>query len=138
MTEHVDVTAPTDTTATDEVPEDAWVEVATVADARRARKMQVKVGRHTVALFWHNDTAYALQNTCIHKKRHLVKGTMLGDRVICPGHQWAFQIDTGYEKTQDACQPTFPTRIEDDRILVQNRSRVLVEDTSWTPDSLNR
>lgn len=122
----------------EDLPEDAWVDVASLAEVRRARKMLVRVGRHNVALFWHDATVHALQNVCIHKKRHLVKGTMLGNRVICPGHQWAFQIDTGYEKTQDACQPTFPVRIEDDRVLVQNRSRVLVEDTTWTPDSLNR
>lgn len=124
--------------AGDELPPDAWVDVASVGEVRRARKLLVRVGHHDVALFWHDDTVHALQNTCIHKKRHLVKGTMLGDRVICPGHQWAFQIDTGYEKTQDACQPTFPVRVEDDRVLVQNHSRVLVEDTTWTPDSLNR
>lgn len=133
----VDVTDDPAATAED-LPEDAWVDVASLAEVRRARKMLVRVGRHNVALFWHDDTVHALQNACIHKKRHLVRGTMLGNRVICPGHQWAFQIDTGYEKTQDACQPTFPVRVEDDRVLVQNRSRVLVADTTWTPDSLNR
>ena len=139
MTEGVDVTEQaTDTAAEDEVAEGAWVPVGTVAEVRRARKTLVRVGRHNVALFWHNDQAYAFQNTCVHKKRHLVKGTMLGDRVICPGHQWAFDIETGYEKTQDACQPTFPTRVVDDVVEVQNQSQVLVEDTSWTPESLNR
>lgn len=126
------------TAASDDLPEGAWVEVTTVPEIRRARKMLVQVGRHKVALFWHRDDVFALQNTCMHKKRHLVKGTMLGDRVVCPGHQWAFEIETGYERSQDACQPTFPVRIEDDRVLVQNAKRVLVEDTTWTPDSLNR
>lgn len=136
MTEGTDVT--TAEAAANEVAEGDWVRVASVAEVRRARKMLVEVGRHKVALFWHKDAPFALQNTCIHKKRHLVRGTMLGDRVICPGHQWAFEIETGYERTQDACQPTFPTKVEGDDVYVQNASRVLVEDTTWTPDSLNR
>jgi nitrite reductase (NADH) small subunit len=124
--------------APEELAEDAWVEVTTVAEIRRSRKMLVQVGSHKVALFWHDGDVFALQNSCIHKQRHLVKGTMLGSRVICPGHQWAFEIDTGYEQSQDACQPTFPARIEDERVLVQNKKRVLVQDTTWTPSSLNR
>lgn len=138
--EHAEVGNASEPTSehTTEPAEGEWVEVATVSEMRRAKKKLVQVGRHKVALFWHRDRAYALQNTCIHKKRHLVKGTMLGDRVVCPGHQWAFQIDTGYERSQDACQPSFQTKVEGEAIYVQNRSRVLVEDTTWTPDSLNR
>lgn len=90
-----------------------------------------------VALFWVDGAPYALQNTCIHKKRHLVKGTILGNRIVCPGHQWAFDLDTGYEKSQDACQPTFRVRLEHDHVYLHPTSRVVVEDTSWEP-GLNR
>lgn len=115
----------------------AWVPVATEAELRRRRKLLVKVEGTNVALFWVDGAPYALQNTCIHKKRHLVKGTILGNRIVCPGHQWAFDLDTGYEKSQDACQPTFRVRLEHDHVYLHPTSRVVVEDTSWEP-GLNR
>lgn len=125
-------------TATTTVRADGWVEVATVAEMRRYKKKLVRLGDTNVALFWHHDEPFALRNTCMHKKRHLVRGTLLGDRVICPGHQWAFELATGYERTQDACQPTFAAKVEGDAVLVHPQPRVLVEDTTWTPEQLNR
>lgn len=115
----------------------AWVAVATEQELKRRRKLLVKVDRQNVALFWVDGQPYALQNTCIHKKRHLVKGTILGSRIVCPGHQWAFDLETGYEKSQDACQPTFAVRLEHGFVYLHPTSRILVENTSWEP-GLNR
>lgn len=108
-----------------------WVPVATVKDLRRSKKKLVEVNGHKIAVFWDNETAYAFQNTCIHKKRHLARGTLLSGRVVCPGHQWAFDLDTGYERSQDACQPTYPARVEGDHIYVVLEKRVVIENTSW-------
>lgn len=114
-----------------------WVAVATEQELKRRRKLLVKVDGHTVALFWVDGQPYALQNTCIHKKRHLIKGTVLGSRIVCPGHQWAFELATGYEKSQDACQPTFAVRLDSGFVYLDPEPRIVVEDTSWEP-GLNR
>ena len=39
---------------------------------------------------------------------------ILGDRIVCPGHQWAFQLATGFEAKMEQYQPTYPVRITDD------------------------
>lgn len=108
-----------------------WVPAATVKEMRRSKKKLVELEGHKIALFWDTDTPYAFQNTCIHKKRHLSRGTLLSGRVVCPGHQWAFDLETGYERSQDACQPTYPVRVEGDHIYVVLEKRVMIENTSW-------
>ena len=59
----------------------------------------------------HDKCVYALDNVCIHKQRELVKGVVLGDRIVCPGHQWAFQLATGFEAKMERYQPTYPVRV---------------------------
>ena len=74
-------------------------------------------------LFWHDEQVYALQNICIHRERELVKGVILKDRIICPGHQWAFNLETGYEEKMCRYQPTFDVRIEDGDVYVAGAAR---------------
>ena len=107
---------------------DDWVEVGAVEDVRRARKRVVDVHGTPVVLFWHEEQVYALQNICIHRERELVKGVILKDRVICPGHQWAFNLETGYEEKMCRYQPTFDVRIEDGVVHVASSPRPIAED----------
>lgn len=106
---------------------DDWVEVGAVEDVRRARKRVVDVHGTPVVLFWHEEQVYALQNICIHRERELVKGVILKDRVICPGHQWAFNLETGYEEKMCRFQPTFDVRIEDGVVHVASSPRPIAE-----------
>jgi len=102
---------------------DDWVEVGTVEEVRRARKRLIDVGDTPVVLFWHDEQVYALQNICIHRERELVKGVILKDRIICPGHQWAFNLETGYEEKMCRYQPTFDVRVEDGTVYVAGAAR---------------
>jgi nitrite reductase (NADH) small subunit len=102
---------------------DDWVEVGAVEDVRRARKRLVDVHGTPVVLFWHEEQVYALQNICIHRERELVKGVILKDRIICPGHQWAFNLETGYEEKMCRYQPTFDVRVEDGTVYVAGTAR---------------
>jgi nitrite reductase (NADH) small subunit len=59
-----------------------------------------------------------MADVCIHQDRSLSKGTLLHGRVVCPGHQWQFDLETGYEEDQDRCQPTYPVRVDGDTVYV--------------------
>jgi nitrite reductase (NADH) small subunit len=48
--------------------------------------------------------------------------------VICPGHQWAFDPRTGYVAEQGRCQPSYDVLVQDGRIFVDPRQRILVHD----------
>jgi nitrite reductase (NADH) small subunit len=105
-----------------------WVDVIAVGDMQRRRKQLVEVGGTAVALFFHEGDVYAFANTCIHKERELVKGVILHGRVICPGHQWAFELGTGFNEKNCRYQPTYDVRIDGDRVLVRTTPRPVPDD----------
>lgn len=101
----------------------SWIDVESVATLERRRKLVVDVDGRTVALFLVDGEVRALDNTCTHKARELAKGTILGDRIVCPGHQWAFNMETGFEAKKCRYQPVFEARVDEGRILVWSEAR---------------
>ena len=97
-----------------------WTAVATVRELGRRRKLRVEVDGIAVALFQTEGRVYAFADLCVHQDRSLFKGTLLHGKVICPGHQWQFDLETGYEADQDLCQPTYPVRVDDDGTIYVN------------------
>jgi nitrite reductase (NADH) small subunit len=100
-----------------------WVAVATTKDLGRRRKLRVEVDGVAIALFEAAGQVYAFADTCIHQERSLFKGTLLHGKVICPGHQWQFDLETGYEESQDRCQPTYDVRVKADTVYVSPTPR---------------
>lgn len=96
-----------------------WVEVATTGELAKARKLVVDVDGTAVVVVWHEDTAYAFANICIHKGRELVGGVILNGRLVCPGHQWAYELGTGYCRERDRCQPVYAVRVDDGVVYVE-------------------
>lgn len=90
-----------------------WVPTVPVEDLRRRRKLKVETDQGELALFWHDDCPHALANICVHRDRELVNGTLFDGRVVCPGHQWAFDLESGYCRERERTQPVFPTRVTD-------------------------
>jgi len=95
-----------------------WRPVGSIKDLARQRRTTVSGPAGDVVVFWHDGCPYALANICIHQERELVKGTLFQDRVVCPGHQWAFQLGTGYCKERDRYQPAYRTRVVDGTVEV--------------------
>jgi nitrite reductase (NADH) small subunit len=111
-----------------------WVDVGDVTDVVKRRKVVVGDGLDAKVVIVHDGCVYALDNICIHKQRELAKGVILGDRIVCPGHQWSFQLATGFEAKMERYQPTYPVRVTDD-----GRVEVDVANPSATrPDDVER
>lgn len=102
---------------------DTWRPAATLRELGRRRKLRVEIDDTAIALFAAGDRIYAFADLCVHQDRSLVKGTILHGRVICPGHQWQFDLETGYEADQDLCQPTYDVRLDGDTIYVNLAAR---------------
>jgi nitrite reductase (NADH) small subunit len=115
---------------------DDWVEVGAVEAVRRARKRVIDVDGTPVVLFWHADRAFALQNICIHRERELVKGVILNDRIVCPGHQWAFDLETGFEDKVCRWQPTFDVKVDDGVVYVARTPRDTPRPATIPPEAL--
>jgi nitrite reductase (NADH) small subunit len=108
-----------------EQPVAGWVKVADLSELTRRRRMAVQVGDQEIALFLVGEKVYALADICIHKQRNLSKGTVFNGKVVCPGHQWTFDLDTGYECDQDEYQPTYDVKVEDGSVHVVPVARAL-------------
>lgn len=99
-----------------------WVDVAEFADLSRRRKKLVTVGDTRIVLFHAAGEVYAFADACVHKGKSLSRGTVLNGRLICPGHQWAFDLRTGQADDRDECQPGYPVRVADGRVQVDAES----------------
>ena len=64
---------------------------------------------------------YALDNTCPHLGGSLGRGTLQGDRVVCPLHHWVFELATGraVEGVADEKVAVYETKVEDGKIWVR-------------------
>ena len=96
-----------------------WVDIASEAELARAAKLVVNHERHEILLLWNDGSPVALSNLCIHRGRKLNEGVMLGSRLVCAGHQWAYDITTGYCSTRDRYQPRYALEVQDGRIRVE-------------------
>ena len=97
---------------------ETWLDAGAYDDIVKRRKVVIEHGEQPIFVLAHDGAVRAFANICIHKQRELSKGVILNGRVICPGHQWAFDLATGWEAKMERCQPTFDVRVEDGRVLI--------------------
>jgi nitrite reductase (NADH) small subunit len=98
--------------------EATMLDVGTVAEVTKKRKFVVEHEGTAVLVFVHDGNVYAFNNICVHRERELLKGNVFNGKLVCPGHQWAFDLATGHEAVKDEWQPTFEVTIDGDRVLV--------------------
>lgn len=106
-----------------------WVAAAALKDLQRRKKTLVQVEGQPVALFLVGDRVFALYDTCIHEQRSLSKGAILRGRVVCPGHQWQFDLETGWVEDQERCAKTYEVKVEGDTVYVNPEPRVLIQES---------
>lgn len=95
-----------------------WVEAGPVDRLAKERKRVVRVGDVDVLVLWHEGAPHALANLCVHKERELARGTIFSGRIVCPGHQWAFDLDTGWCREKEEHQPVYRVKVEDDLVWI--------------------
>ena len=95
-----------------------WFKVSELALLKQCKRLKVSVEGRDLALFYCDGEVFALDDRCIHKGSSLSKGHVFKGKVVCPGHQWAFDLRTGAVSQSPKCQPVVPTRITDEVIYV--------------------
>ena len=106
--------------STSSLPDDGaeWVEVASIKELRRRRTVVLAHPDGDIVVGWHEDRPFAMANICVHRERELSRGMIFQGRLVCPGHQWAFDLGTGYCAERDRSQPVYATRTIDDVVHV--------------------
>lgn len=103
---------------TDVVDERTWVVAGTTSDIAKRKKVVIDVGGRQILVLAHEGRFFAFDNICVHKQRELSKGVVLNGKLVCPGHQWAFALGTGWEAIKQECQPTHAVRVSGDFVQV--------------------
>ncbi len=101
-----------------------WVKATDLEPLKTRKRLRVTVADHEIALFYVDGQVFAFRDICIHKQSSLSRGKVFRGKVICPGHQWAFDLNTGWNDQWSRCQPTFATKIEDGAVFVLPSPRV--------------
>ena len=90
-----------------------WVRVASADEVSPGEGRPFKVGDHLVALYNDDGEFFAIDDTCPHQGASLGEGTLHQGRVICPWHNWIFELRTGecrgIPQVAVACYPTRKT-----------------------------
>jgi nitrite reductase/ring-hydroxylating ferredoxin subunit len=96
-----------------------FVKVASLPELPPGSARSVEVKGKTIALFNVQGTVYATDNTCLHQGGPLGEGELQGEVVICPWHQWEYNVRTG-EMMEDSSirLGTYPVQVEGDAIKV--------------------
>ncbi|MFZ9697064.1 MAG: Rieske (2Fe-2S) protein [Ilumatobacteraceae bacterium] len=100
-----------------------WVQAGSVEEVTKKKKVVVATesGRRILVIA-HNDRFHAMDNVCIHREREMHTGVILKNKLVCPGHQWAFDLETGWESVKEQGQPVYTTRVVDGMVEVDDES----------------
>ena len=96
-----------------------WVEVLKTDQLEESKGTTVFVNERDIALYRYQGDFYALDNRCVHRDGQLGDGHMDGANVICPLHQWDYDVRTGVSRYNgDEKVAVYPVRVSDDRVEI--------------------
>ncbi len=117
-----------------------WVDVGSEADLAKPGVQQVTVGSVRIALSFKDGLFGAIHGACNHAGGPLGKGTLEGDFVVCPWHQWRFHRVEGHGERgfEEDVVPAYRVRVHEGRVEVSSRSFSKRERKPHTPHPLSR
>ena len=96
-----------------------FVKVASLSELAPGSAKTIEVMGKTIALFNVEGTIYATDNTCLHQGGPLGEGELVGEVVICPWHQWEYNVRTGELVGDSSVKVTiYPVQVEGSDIKV--------------------
>ena len=96
-----------------------FVKVASTPYLKPGAAIAVEVKGKTIALFNVGGKIYAMDNTCLHQGGPLAEGTLSGEVVTCPWHQWEYNVRTGANVGDESLRlSTYPVEIDGTDIKV--------------------
>ena len=95
------------------------VRAAPLADIQKRGYLTVQLQGHTIALFYHNDQVYAVDNRCPHMGFPLDRGSVRDGILTCYWHYARFDVATGgtFDQFADDVR-VFPTAVHNGDVWV--------------------
>ncbi len=96
-----------------------YIEVLKVHALEESKGTTVFVNDRDIALYKYEGRFYALDNTCVHRGGQLGDGWMDGPNVICPLHQWDYDVKTGISRyNPKEFINTYPVRVSGESVQI--------------------
>ncbi|MCW4010353.1 MAG: Rieske (2Fe-2S) protein [Candidatus Bathyarchaeota archaeon] len=106
--------------------QDMFVPVLDEKELQEGSMKLVKIEGIPVLLVKVSGEIYAIDNRCPHMGCGFSGGSLDGNMIICPCHDWRFDLKTGeYEEDKDMKLVKYEWKIESGKILVK------VDDEEW-------
>jgi nitrite reductase/ring-hydroxylating ferredoxin subunit/multimeric flavodoxin WrbA len=120
--------------------EKKWHDVGEVAELAKTPLQQILVGRRKVALSCVGGNFGAIHGACNHVGGPLGQGTLDGDYVVCPWHNWKFHRITGEGEPgfEEDRVPRFEFKVENGRLLVRDTPATSRNKLAHAPHPLDR
>ena len=90
------------------------------ADLEIGKSAIIEVGDKEIALFNYKGDFYAIDNTCPHRGSPLGEGRIEEGILICPGHEWRFELKSGWcPQNPELSTEVYPIQVHDEKIYVR-------------------
>ena len=97
-----------------------FVRIAGTADIKPGSGATVEAGGKSLAVFNVEGTYYAIDNECVHRGGPLGEGDLDGNVVMCPWHNWTYDVITGRcINNPSACVKSYPVQVEGTDVKAQ-------------------
>jgi nitrite reductase/ring-hydroxylating ferredoxin subunit len=94
--------------------------VASIDDIPEEGAIAVDVGERRIAVFRHQGELFALDETCPHRGGPLHDGSIDRGVVLCPWHQWQFDLKTGCSPVNPLSRVrVYPVRLEGTDVFLE-------------------
>ena len=98
---------------------DKLVQVGVVADCPPGEVTTITVNNVDIALCNYEGEFYALNNRCPHRGGQLGDGKLVGSDLICPLHEWDFDVRTGISRYDNLDRvATYAVTVEDEKLYI--------------------
>ncbi len=98
----------------------AFKRVAAVIEIPEGRGLCVRVGELEIGLYRVGEGYFAMDNVCPHAGYPLCDGELEDSTIMCPGHGWVFDVQTGLApgEVEETPLVRYPVRIEGDDLWI--------------------
>jgi nitrite reductase (NADH) small subunit/3-phenylpropionate/trans-cinnamate dioxygenase ferredoxin subunit len=98
-----------------QVDVEGFVKVGDISSMIDTKPLVIVHDGYKIAIYCVQDQYYAIEDICPHMGAFISNGYQEENLVICPWHNWEFDVRTGecVKPINDSCIKTFPLKIAD-------------------------
>ncbi len=98
----------------------AFKRVAALTEIPKGRGLRVLLGELEIGLYRVGEDYFAMDNVCPHAGYPLCEGELEGSTIMCPGHAWVFDVQSGLAagEVEETPLTRYPVRVDGDDVLI--------------------